>query len=102
MTENSSQRRVHEQRLPKEEKVDYGYFPADIYDSSSSFTVDGIPLLPGECWRDYHARALAWITIESATVPANSRFLSRRQFFGRLLIFPALVSLAFLIAPYAQ
>lgn len=102
MTENSSQRRVHERRPPEEEKVDYGYFPADIYDSSSSFTVDGIPLLPGEGWQDYHSRAMAWITIESATVPANSLFLSRRQFFGRLLILPAIALLAFLIAPYAQ
>jgi hypothetical protein len=102
VTANGSQRRVHEQRPPKEEKVDNGHFPADIYDSSSSFTVDGIPLLPGECWQDYHSRAMAWITIEAATVPANSHFLSRRQFFGRLLIIPILAVMAFLITPYAR
>lgn len=76
-------------------------FPVETYASSHAFTVDGIPLLFGESLSEYHARALAWITVTAATEPANNRFLSRWQFVARLIIIPATLCLLIVTATHA-
>ncbi|PZU60941.1 MAG: hypothetical protein DI547_00365 [Sphingobium sp.] len=63
------------------------------------FTVDGIPRLPGESWQEYHERALAWITIEASTIPANGRYMSRRRFVACLIVIPLMVGVIFAMAP---
>lgn len=55
------------------------------------FTVDGIPILPGETPREYHKRALEWIRVEAATRPANCRYISRKQLLARLIAIPAAI-----------
>jgi hypothetical protein len=77
------------------EKVETDFYLIDTYEPAPAFTVDGIPPMPGESWQEYHARALAWITIEASTVPANHRYLSRTQFLVRLVTIPLALFLAF-------
>lgn len=61
---------------------------ADASGEAPAFTVDGIPAIPGESWQDYHQRALAWITIESRTIPANRRSMSRWVLAGMIAMAP--------------
>lgn len=77
------------------DKVENDFYLIDTYEPSPTFTVDGIPPMPGESWQDYHARALAWITIEASTVPANHHYLSRMQFIARLIAVPTVLFLGF-------
>ncbi|CAN5197805.1 hypothetical protein BH10PSE12_BH10PSE12_36390 [soil metagenome] len=72
-----------------------GYPLADLPTLSPAFTVDGIPAIPGETWRAYHDRALAWITIESRTIPANRRYLSLWHVAG---VMGSIIALGYLIA----
>jgi hypothetical protein len=89
---NGSRRREAVKGTTEPEDIRADYFLIESYDVTPAFTVDGIPPLPGENWRDYHARALAWITIEAATIPANTRFMSRFQFLARLLAIPLILT----------
>ena len=95
MAENRSRREASLKGMSPPDKVENDFYLIDTYEPSPTFTVDGIPPMPGESWQDYHARALAWITIEASTVPANHHYLSRMQFIARLIAVPAIFFLAF-------
>lgn len=95
MAENRSRREASLKGISPPDKVENDFYLIDTYAPTPAFTVDGIPPMPGENWQEYHARALAWITIEASTIPVNSSYLSRKQFLARLVAVPIALFLAF-------